>query len=808
MRLSAVLLILSFFSLSQNTFAQEANVTGFVYDAATNKPIDLVTIAVLETSLGTTTNQQGTYSLKIPADKTVTIVFSVLGYQSQRQNVKLKPGETSRINMKLQPQTYTFGGEAIVTGSLDQNMIKIDPRVSKGLPSPTGNFEMILQAFGARTNNELSSQYSVRGGNFDENLVYVNDIEIYRPVLQRSGQQEGMSMINADLVESVQFSAGGFEAIYGDKLSSVLDVKYRKPQGRQGGFQTSFMGANAWYQDQLEDKRFSYSVGARYRTLASLLSSQDTKGEYRPTYADFQALINFEATTDWEFSLLAHVAGNKFLVTPQDRTTVFGTVREALQLSVFFDGREITQYQTTTIGATAKYAPNNKSFYKFIASTYQSTEQENFDIEGYYRLDALETDLGSDNFGKVAFNKGVGGYHNFARNTLNVSVYNLETRARYDHTNTYNTQWGVKFQTERLNDKLYEWGNIDSAAFLVPAFNDTVITFPIFIDATNQISSNRFSGFIQQGILFGEDNAFSITGGVRFNYWTFNNQLIISPRAQLLYTPIKGKDLSFRASIGQYAQPAFFREMRDFVGVINPDIRAQKSIHYVVGSQFGFKSWDRPFKFVSEFYYKDLRNIIPYEVENVRLRYYANDEARGYAAGLDLRINGEFVPGIESWASLSFMQTEEDIRGDFFVNENGEQVEIGYIPRPTDQRVNFAITFQDYLPSNPTYRVNLNIVYGSRLPFGPPGTGRASDTLRMPPYRRVDIGFSKQFVKLEKYKVTKNFKSMWLNAEVFNLLQVLNTISYTWVRDAEGRQYAVPNYLTRRQLNLRLIVEF
>ncbi len=800
-------------------YAQEkTSLQGTIRDEK-GQVLELVTVLVLELNSGVASSPDGSYRLELPAGRNLRIVFKYLGHEEVQQIVRLKAGEQKKLDVVLKMSSIGMA-DITVEDRMQRTtgIVKLDPKLNSSLANPSGNFEMLLQAAGARPSQELSSQYTVRGGNFDENLVYVNDIEIYRPVLVRSGQQEGMSFINPDMVGSIQFSAGGFEARYGDKMSSVLDVRYRKPDSFKSTVQAGLMGANVTTEGLLKNRKMTYLIGGRYRTLSNLLGTLDTQGEYQPVSTDMQGYFTYTPNSKWEYGLLLSYNQNDFTVIPENRETVFGTVREALQLRVFFDGQEVTRFKTFTAGATATFKPQPRMQLKFIGSAYTSDERENFDVEGAWLLNQLDSEIGSENFGKVAFTRGIGGFQDYARNQLTVQVYALEHKGYFQSLTAGYMQWGIRFQREAIADQLMEWKNIDSAAFALPGrgpvANDVVNLYET-IYASNRVDANRISGYIQDTYLLNDLYDLNLTAGVRFNYWTYSNELLVSPRAELAFKPRWEHDWVFRTAVGMYGQPAFYREMRDPFGVLNPAIRAQRAIHYVVGGDHTFEAWDRTFRFVTELYYKDMYQIVPYELDNVRLRYLGSNNARAYAQGIDFRINGEFVYSLQSWASLSFMKTGENIAGDYYLNADGSSTgeEVGYIPRPSDQRMTFNIMFQDYLPVDPSYRVHLNVVYGSRLPYGPPNYDRAGDTLRMPPYRRVDIGFAKQLVgantkKQIKGGFWKNFNSIWLNAEVFNLLQVNNTISYLWIVDTEGFQQAVPNYLTARMLNLRLIAEF
>jgi len=694
------------------------------------------------------------------------------------------------------------------------------------------------------SNNELSSQYSVRGGNFDENLVYVDDVQIYRPFLVRSGQQEGLSFINSDMVSSILFSAGGFDAKYGDKLSSVLDIKYRVPREFAGTVSASLLGASLHLEGVTEGYRLSYQIGIRRKSTRYLLNSLNTEGDYRPSFTDFQAHLTYDLTPKTELSFIGNYARNNYLFVPQNRETQFGTVNEALKLTIYFDGNELDAYETFQGAFTTTVNPNDDLKLKFIAAGFRSLESETFDIQGQYFLDELEKDIGKAEFGEAKLNRGVGTYLTHARNYLDATVLSFAQKGFFTLERSF-LQWGAKVQHEEIRDELSEWNMIDSAGFSIPKTTDSIGYVSPNLQPTQSleildvlktkigINSNRVMGFVQNNWNWSSEDSvdYTFNAGVRFNYWDFNDQFLVSPRASFSWDPNWKKDVIFRAAVGVYHQPPFYRELRDLNGVINPDLKAQQSIHFVLGSDYLFKAWKRQFKLVTEIYYKDLKNLVPYEIDNVRIRYYANNNAKGYATGLDLKVNGEFVKGVDSWISMSVMQTREDIIDDFYYkyqNQSGETIIIGYtadqvvtdstrfepgfIPRPTDQRVTFNMFFQDYLPKNPDFKMHLNMVYGTGIPFGPPSFERYKDTLRIPDYRRVDIGFSAQLIRpdseLKQKNPLRHLKSMWISLEVFNLLGINNTISYLWIKDVTNRQYAVPNFLTFRLINVKLVTKF
>ncbi len=835
------IIIVCFALISIASRAQEnAEVFGVIKDNK-NKKLELVNVAVPGTQIGTSSDNKGNYSLIIPANRELKIVASFIGYKPRSVLVRLKPNEKKEINFILESTATELDPVEVKEKQIRQsNFIRINPIESKSIPTIKGGVEdLIITQPGVSSSNELSSQYSVRGGNFDENLVYVNGIEIYRPFLIRSGQQEGLSFINSDLVSSIVFSAGGFDAKYGDKMSSVLDIQYKDPNAFHASVSGSLLGASVHVEGITKNNKFSYLLGVRHQSNQYILKGLQTKGEYKPSFSDVQALFNYRFSKKWELSFLGNYASNTYKLLPENRSTKFGTINEAYQLNIYFDGQEVDNYETMLGALSLQYKPGKNINLRFITSAFQTNESETYDIQGQYWIGRLETSFGKEQFGDAINAQGVGTYLDHARNYLEATVINAEHKGSY-LTDTKTLLWGIKFQHEMINDRLNEWEMIDSAGFSIPKPPDSVGNpnppHPALLlnnVARNDISlhSNRITGFVQNTWEYpGFKNDLAFTAGVRFNYWDLNEEFLVSPRATFAIKPNRWKkDMVFRFSTGFYYQPPFYRELRDLQGNINTDIQAQRSIHFVAGMDWNFTAWSRPFKFSTEIYYKYLDNLIPYEVDNVRIRYYAKNIAHGYATGIDFKVNGEFVKGIESWASLSVMETKEDIEGDFYweyFDEDGQMItpspdnpafdstktEPGYIPRPTDQRVNFSLFFQDYLPNNPTYKMHLKLVFGSSLPFGPPNSEKYQHTLRIPPYRRVDIGFSKQIIgentQHKPNSFFRFFESLWITAEVFNLLQISNTVSYLWVKDVNNRLYAVPNYLTPRQLNVRLIATF
>ena len=799
--------------------SNNATLKGVITDQDGN-PLDMVSIGLKDYVLGTSSNREGKFTLLIPAQKQIIVIYSSLGYNSVADTVFAKSAENIFRTIKLSVKDLKLA-EITVTQQRrnGNNITRLDPKVTDNIINlGTGAIEALLKTQpGVSSNNELSSQYTVRGGNFDENLVYVNDIEIYRPFLIRSGQQEGLSFVNSDMVSTIEFSAGGFDAKYGDKMSSVLDIKYRKPSEFRGSASASLLGGSAHFEDVALKGKLAHISGIRYKTNRYLLGSLDEQGEYDPRFFDFQTYITYQLSENIDVSFLGNISQNQYRFIPQTRTTTFGTWQAPLNTKIYFNGQEMDDFKTYLGALSVNYHPNPNLNMKFIASAYYATENETYDISGDYYLNQLERNMSTEEYGDSILNLGVGSFINHARNYLDATVYSFAHRGAYNSAN-HLLNWGVKFQHEAINDKINEWIFRDSTGYSIP-YSDSAVKLYYTLNSKNAIGSNRFTGFIQDTwnvpVSSGE---LYLTGGVRFNYWDFNNELLVSPRINARYYPDWDTKISFRLAAGTYYQAAFFKELMFTDGSINYNTKAQRSYQIVAGTDLIFTAWDRPFRFTSEAYYKYMDRLIPYQVDNVRIRYLPEQKAVGYATGIDMKVSGEFVSGLQSWASLSIMSTQENIFGDDHWTEYIKDYEIhkswinqGFIPRPTDQRFNFSLFFQDYLPGNPTWKMQLAGFYGSGLPAGPPNSKRYQDTFRMPPYRRIDLAFSKVVIGASNkmdHGFLQHINDLWVSLEVFNLLNINNTISYFWVSSNYGDQFAVPNYLTGRRLNLKLTVKF
>lgn len=790
--------------------AQRKIVIHGVVKTESGEGLDLVNVSVKGSSGGTTTDENGEFVLKVTSYPSL-LVFSRLGYYTKEVPVQSMLRDDFVVIMEEKQESLSQV-DVKVNRREEDNFTKIDPNLSANLPDATGGSieSLVKTQMGVTSNNELSSQYRVRGGNFDENMVYVNDIEVYRPFLVRSGQQEGLSFVNPELVSEVQFSAGGFDARYGDKMSSVLDIHYKKPTGFGGSVSGSLLGGSAHFEGASKNRRFTNITGLRYKTNRYLLGTMDETGAYEPNFFDVQTYLTYQLNDKWGLSFLGNISKNNYNFVPKNRETTFGTINEVKQLKIYFDGQEEDEFLTGFGAVSLDFSPKHNQMYKLIASGYRTSEDESYDILGEYWLQEVGE---YDTDGNVVYNEsediGVGSYLQHARNYLFGAISNVALRGNHYSDNSQ-LEWEMKYQHERFSDVINEWEMIDSAGYSIPV-SDNGLTLSTVYNAENDISSIRMTAFVQNNRRFDLKNGtLKLDIGIRGSYWDFNDELLISPRVSLHYVPDWKRDVVLRFAAGVYYQSPFYKEYRTEEGDINYDIKSQRAIHFVGGMDYYFESKDRPFKFSSEIYYKLLSNLNPYQVDNVRIRYSADNNAKGYAAGLDLKLNGEFVEGVESWASLSLMKTMEDLNDDSYTDDDGTIHYPGYIPRPSDQRLNFSLMLQDYLKNNPSFRFHLNFMYGSGLPFGPPNSARYLATGRMPSYRRIDIGFGKEITgaRWKDRNSSSAFKDIWIGLEVFNLFNIDNTISYFWVTDVSNRQYAVPNYLTSRRLNFKMNVRF
>lgn len=817
--------------LWSNAIAQreQSIVKGIVVDEE-DIPFAEAHVKLKGTSIGTITDPRGRFEIKVPANTSLRIEVTHVQTSNAyfEELAALAPDEVKKMKIELARivKLVPFDFEA-TRGTKGNTMVVIEPNKIQA-PNVSGDISTYLKTLaGVNSNNELSTQYSVRGGNYDENLVYINGIEIYRPFLNRSGQSEGLSIVNTNMIQSLAFSAGGFDAYYGDKLSSVLDITYKKPDSFAAVVEGGLLGGAAHVEGRSSNYRLSYMLSGRYRTNRYLLNSLDVQGAYNPVFSDYQSYISYRLGVKSSISWLSYYGSNRYLSVPESQTTKFGTVRDAIQIDVFYEGQELTQYQTFLNALLYEWMVSDELNLQLSSSVYTTDESERFDVLGQYVLSELDNEIGSETFGDPKNTLGVGSYLNHARNFLNAAIFNVQHRGSYQK-GRHNVAWGGKFQHEIINDKLKEWSYLDSAGYSVPRGVDESLDFSEVILSDLNLETNRASAYVQDQIILQEAKNAKLNVGVRTNYWDYNGQWLVAPRVNFSVEPNRKhnerilkedldidslkKNIRLKASLGLFQQPPFYRELRSRTGELVEGVKAQQSLHAVAGADWNFELWQRttPFKFSAEFYYKRMWDLIPYDVENVRIRYLPELTADGYVVGADFHVNGEFIPDLPSWFSFSLLSARENIEGDTYENEDGEIVEKGWIRRPTDQRYAFNILFQDFLKNNEDYHVHLNLVFAHGLPYGPPGYPEYRNALRVAPYRRVDIGFSRVMFDRQRSKnpsralnLTEN---VTLSLEIFNLFGIRNTISYLWLKDIFNRQFAVPNYLTGRRFNLQLKV--
>jgi len=803
------------------SISQTATIKGIVFDDQ-NKVVVGATVSYEDK--GTTTDNNGVYVLEIPAGRPVTIKYSYLSLKDVIFTLTLDANEDYEFNPQMSPDVQIIGELVLDVGKKRKRVEGIQsfsPEIARKMVGGNAGVENVLMSLpGVSGNNELSTQYAVRGGNYDENLVYVNEIEVYRPFLIRSGQQEGLSFVNSDLTSNVDFSAGGFQAKYGDKLSSVLDITYRRPTGFEASADLSLLGANVSVGSKSRNGRLSGIVGLRYRDNSLFVNAKETETNFRPRFADAQAYLTYKVTNKFELGFLGNLSINDYEYEPLTRQTNFGTISDPRALLVFYEGQEDDRYNTYFGALKGTYVVSDNYTAKFIASIYQTTEQEYFDILAQYRLGEVNNNIGDENLGEVEFSEGIGSQLTHARNDLDALIMNFQHKGNAQFGD-HSIEYGIKYTREDIRDRVQEYEIIDSAGFSIrpplvdfandqpyEAYDSPIVPFNS-IRATNDVQINRISGFAQwsKRSLWGESEVW-MNAGVRSQSWTVSGdgiesktQMVVSPRAQLSIKPNWEMDMVFRLSGGFYHQPPFYRELRDSTGTVRPEVKAQQSIHIVLGNDYAFKLSDRPFTLNSEIYYKHLTDVNPYTLENVRIRYRARNNAVAYAYGVDLRLAGEFVPGTESWVSFGYMRTEENID------------DRGYIFRPTDQRLKFGVLFQDYVKIIPDLRMYLNMVYNTGLPGGSPSYADPYDfQTRLPDYKRADLGVNYVIVhdkKLRDHGWLKPFKELTIGAEIFNIFDVQNSITNTFVRDVYTKvQYAIPNYLTPRVFNVRVTAKF
>lgn len=774
------------------TYAQSFTLSGTVVDED-NNPIELATVSCAEQGKVAMSNLKGEFEIKLNSADSVVVKFSMVGYNSRKRTFKNPKG---KLKVSITLPSMAALGEIVVTEKRRQTTgtERLDIKNIKGTPTTSGNAveELIQQQAGVSTHNELSSQYNVRGGSFDENAVYINNVEIYRPLLIRSGQQEGLSIINADMVESIGFSTGGFEAKYGDKMSSVLDIQYRRPTKFEANAQASLLGANAFI--GFGNKKFSMSHGIRYKTNKYLLGSLETKGEYRPNFLDYQTYMTYSPNERWNFEFIGNISENHYNFKPENRETSFGTMEDVKSFKVYFDGQEKDIFRTLfgTFSIKRKFGQNTSV--ALIGSAFHTKEQETYDIQGQYWLDDTQTQE----------QLGVGTYMEHARNYLSADVQSYKLIGTHK-TKNHNFEMGLTYKQERIKENSREYEMRDSSGYSIP-HSPTRLDLIYNMTSQNRIKTNRIEGYFMDTYRFGsgkeKETRYTLNYGVRFSNWSYNKETTVSPRASLAIIPAFNQNMTFRFATGLYYQAPFYKELKDTVTTnknttvnLNKKIKSQKSIHFVAAFDYKFKMNQQPYKFTAEAYYKALSNLIPYNINNVKVTYYGENMSSGYAAGLDLKLYGEFVPGTDSWVTFSLMSTRQKLNGQ-------------WIPMPTDQRWGINLHFTDYFPGTEKWKMTLKLAFADGLPFGAPHRGIEYQDFRAPAYKRADVGMSYRAYDNEGKKKNSIFKNIWLGVDCLNLFGISNVNSYYWVTDVTNQQYAVPNYLTGRQINAKVLLEF
>lgn len=788
MQLRYILTTIVTLMMSLSLYAQrKVTIRGTVVDD-NRQPIELATVGIEGESLvGTRTDLKGRYTLTCNTADSLTVVFSMVGYQTRKRTLK-EPRDTIQLDVMLPNLNFDIDVVEIKEVRTQTNAmtdVNLNDVKHMGNASGQGIEQIIATQAGVSTHNELSNQYNVRGGSFDENSVYINGIEVYRPLLIRSGQQEGLSVINPDMVEKVQFSAGGFDANYGDKMSSVLDITYKRPTQFEASASASLLGAAAYV--GYGNKRFSMSHAVRYKTTKNLLGTTDTHGEYDPRDLDFQTYISWSPTNRWTFDVIGNIARNDYNFIPADRTTKFGTAEQAHEFKVYFDGKEQDKFHTYFGAASLTHKFNEQHQITLNYSAFQTKEAETYDIQGEYWLDGSDYQIGT--------------YKEHARNRLTATVKSIGITGRSRLT-AHDIRYGILTKNEHIDESVREWEMRDSAGYSLP-HNEQRLDLIYSLRSKHSIKSNRLEAYIQDTWRKEyKEGELVIHYGVRLANWSYNKETIVSPRATVAFIPAEHPEWTFRFSTGIYYQAPFYKELKDTTNVsgigsvtLNQNIKSQKSIHFLFGTEYKFRINNRPFKATGEAYYKILSDLNPYNVDNVRLSYYGENIATGYALGLDLKIYGEFVPKTDSWVSVGIMSTREKIHGKS-------------VPRPTDQLLNINMLFSDYFPNTDKWKITVKGHYADGLPFGPPHTGREKQVFRMRSYRRVDLGISYRLLKENERRTSRwSLRNIWVGLDAFNILDVKNVNSYYWVTDITNNQYAVPNYLTGRQINARILIE-
>jgi hypothetical protein len=774
--------------------AVTVKVSGTVVDEY-GKPVELAIVRAASQSTIGISNAKGKYSFTCPRQDSLVIICSMLGYRTKRQTVQ-NPSDSILVDFKISSLGRTLSSAQVSTYRRQtEALMHVKPGSTKFMPSTTGNGveELIATQMGVSTHNEMSSQYNVRGGSFDENSVYLNGVEVYRPLLVSSGQQEGLSIINSHMVDDITFSAGGFPAKYGDKMSSVLDITYKRPQQFEASLAASMLGADAYM--GFGNKKFSMMNGLRYKTMRYLLSSLETNGEYRPAFFDYQNYTSWRPNDHWSIDFIGYASSNHYKFVPKDRETKFGTMNDAKSFKVYFDGQEKDAFNTLfgSLGITHNFS--KKTRLTLQSSVYSTKERETYDISGEYWLNEATTQQ----------QLGVGTYMEHARNFLTARVANLQLLLKHEF-GSHRLEGGMGWETQKVKENSTEWEMRDSSDYSIPHSTDR-LDLIYSLRAKTDINTQKLHFYVQDTYRWQSTaGIFTFNYGLRASHWSWNKEWLVSPRASIGFIPAGNENFTFRFATGVYYQQPFYKEIRDTVTTasgtvvrLNKDIKSQRSIHFLLGGDYQFRMGNRPYRFTTELYYKALHNLIPYNVNNLRIVYYGENLTSGYATGVDFKLFGEFVPGTDSWITLSLMSTREKSGGKSF-------------PRPTDQRYNLSLFFTDYFPGSDRWKLTLKGALADGLPFGMPHKGIEHNVFRAPAYKRVDIGMSYRLLNNEDRHIRKGFsgacKNVWLGVDAFNILGINNVNSYYWVTDITNTQYAVPNYLTGRIFNFKVLFEF
>ncbi len=835
------LLVLSLFFMNGAAQKKTAVVSGIVIDE-NEAPIAKVSIVILGKTTGIVTNDSGFFRIKVPVDKSFALIFSHTGYVETQKNFLLNENEEEKITLRMERAGKTL--ETVVVSDererKETGLIKINPKNALALPSTVGGVEGLIKIL-VGSNNELTSQYSVRGGNYDENLIYLNDFEVFRPYLIRSGQQEGLSFINPEMTRNINFYNGGFQSKYGDKMSSVLDVQYKKPHptedisGRKktmgGSVYISLLEQGVHLEGSAKKEKVTYLLGVRNRNNRNLLSSQEIQGAYIPSATDFQGYVTYQANEKLQLELLVNFSNTKFSMIPesaQKTSSIFSPLFTAnLGLDIDFEGQEKNAYQTRMAGLSLIHQPNQHLRLKWMLSRFENKESENFDIAGSYLFGDRDFDNTSSTFGQIINPLGAGLYQDYGRNQLTIRVWNASLKGSLDKGKHF-IQFGNSIEQTNIDDKLYEWEYQDSAGYSLPLNTGQLKKF---LQSTASLSIQKYSGFVQDNIVLHRDKGdITLQGGIRYNYNSLNNEFFLSPRIQVSYKPQWKKDIIVRMGAGSYNQPPFYRELRQYDGTLNTDVKSQKSYQVVAGMDYNLKKGARPFRITSEAYYKIMRDVNPYDIDNLRIRYFGNNNAKAYAYGIETRLYTELVKDAESWLSFGLMSTKENLEGDHYYqykNAAGEIItiktpdkvpvdsvynDVGWLRRPTDRLITVGLFLQDYLTTNKNFKVHLNMLYGSNMPYNIPNSVKFRNALIIDPYIRVDIGFSALLLseknKRRSHSPFRNFENIWASFEVFNLIDRQNTISYHLIKDFSNTTYSIPNRLTPRLINLKIVGRF